>query len=122
MTYTFDTNIVSDLHKDAYGFRPKGNFWDRWNAATDDQKQVIWDGLVIDLEQEIEREKAADEAAVADFNAKVAEIGLQAWVDNLKLSDWELRDPGYICFVAGLPYSMESVFAEIAAKYQTKEE
>ena len=49
MTYTFDADIVSDLHKDAFGRRPSEGFWDRWNSGDDDQKQEMWDDLLVDL-------------------------------------------------------------------------
>ena len=44
--YTFDEQIVSDLHKDAYGFRPGEDFWLRWDVMTDDQRQRVWDDLL----------------------------------------------------------------------------
>jgi hypothetical protein len=44
--YTFDENIVSDLYKDAYNMRPGEFFWNRWETATDDGKQAIWDDLI----------------------------------------------------------------------------
>jgi hypothetical protein len=50
-TYTFDENLVSDIHKDAYGFRPRDGFWSRWSNATIDQKQVIWDELLDEAQE-----------------------------------------------------------------------
>mgnify|MGYP001489339211 FL=1 len=48
MTYTFDETIISDLHKEARGFRPRpGNlFCDKLYNADNDDKQAIWDGLI----------------------------------------------------------------------------
>ena len=45
-SYTYDEAIVSDLHKDAYGFRPREGFWNHWNLSTHDEKQEMWDGLL----------------------------------------------------------------------------
>ena len=36
MKYTFEDNLFSDLHKDAYGFRPR---YHRYYEASDDEKQ-----------------------------------------------------------------------------------
>ena len=47
--YTFCENTISDLHKDAWGHRPSQGFWVRWNCATDDAKQKIWNDLIDDM-------------------------------------------------------------------------
>jgi len=74
MTYKFDSDVVSDLHKDAYGFRPKVGFWNRWNAASDDVKQEIWDGLVAFLNQEVIRERERQEQAERDFEVRIQQL------------------------------------------------
>jgi hypothetical protein len=49
--YTFSEELLSDLHKDARGFRPRSEwFWHDWNTSDDDGKQAIWDNLVEELE------------------------------------------------------------------------
>ena len=62
----FDANTLSDLHKDAYGFRPRSEeFWNAWDSADDDGKQRIWDDLLdaadraAETEREIQRGLAA---------------------------------------------------------------
>ena len=40
--YTYDENLFSDFHKDAYGFRPRDH---RFYDATPAEKQVIWDDV-----------------------------------------------------------------------------
>lgn len=72
--YTFDANIVSDLHKDAHGFRPKSLFWAEWNAASDDQKQRIWDGLIDDLNQSNIEEGLREQAAIAATEVRIQAI------------------------------------------------
>jgi len=56
--YTFDESILSDLHKDAYGFRPRDIFWEEWSLADDNEKQEIWDRLVDIMRGEAELERA----------------------------------------------------------------
>jgi hypothetical protein len=63
--YTFDSNIVSDLHKDAYGVRPKSLFWAEWADADDDGKQRIWDELIEDLKASDHEEKCQQQDAIA---------------------------------------------------------
>jgi hypothetical protein len=131
MAYTFDNSIVSDLHKDAYGFRPSSYFWDDWKASTDDQKQVIWDGLLRDLDAEMERERNAQLQAVADFEAMVQsnlDHGAQSredavrWVvQGLGLDEMDLRYGGSrVCYELGLPFAMETLFDGICEELRDK--
>ncbi len=48
--YDFCDDSFSDLHKDVYGFRPRGIIMENWNMMSDDQKQVRWDELCEELE------------------------------------------------------------------------
>ena len=70
--HCFDENTLSDLHKDARGFRPRSeDFWNSWNTATDDGKQSIWDGLCDELDHAMMEEKEAEAAALVDFEKEV---------------------------------------------------
>lgn len=131
MSYTFDENIVSDLHKDAYGFRPSSYFWDNWKNSTDDQKQVIWDDLLRELDAEMERERNAQLQAVAAFETMVQrnlEHGAQSredairWVvQGLGLDEMDLRYGGSrVCYELGLPFAMESLFDDICEELRDK--
>ena len=71
-TYTFDENILSDLHKDAYGFRPRSEeFWAAWDAADNDGKQRIWDNLLDDLDRALETEREYQQEAIADLEDRI---------------------------------------------------
>lgn len=70
--YTFDGDIVSDLHKDAYGVRPGSAFWEIWTLSTDSQKQTIWDNLMDSLSYEIKAEDARKSAAILTTEAAIA--------------------------------------------------
>lgn len=71
MAYTFSTELFSDLHKDAYGFRPRGHrFYDA--ATTDDERQTIWDNLQQVVVDNIAAEREHEARALRDFEAEVA--------------------------------------------------
>lgn len=72
--YTFDANIVSDLHKDAYGYRPREWFWSQWNGCGDQGKQEMWDELLADLSDAVAEEKSREAAAIVDVEKRIAEI------------------------------------------------
>ena len=71
MTYTFDDNTFSDLHKEVYGFRPRGHHYD---IASNDEKQKIWDELCEELEANNLVEQEQTIKAVARFEARIADV------------------------------------------------
>lgn len=72
--YTFDADIVSDLHKDANGYRPREWFWAEWHAADNDGKQRIWDDLIEELHEENARIERGEQAAIAAVEKRIQEI------------------------------------------------
>jgi hypothetical protein len=121
VTYTFDEAIVSDLHKDAFGFRPSEGFWFNWNFASDDAKQTVWDGLIYALNRAMDEQKAAYDAAKSEYEARLAEyisIGAKdrataiRWlVQSLELTETDKwYGAEYICYTLGLPNQMKSEF------------
>ena len=74
MAYTFDSNIVSALHKDARGFRPSEYFWEEWDQCGDDNRQAMWDNLLAELSETMDRERNAEAAALENFRAQIAEM------------------------------------------------
>ena len=63
-TYTFDEDTVSDLHKDAYGFRPSGCWWGNWNTMSDAEKQEEWDQLIVSMVAREESRKEGERQAI----------------------------------------------------------
>jgi len=60
-TYTYSTELWSDLYKDARGFRPSPKEYHNWLMNySPDEKQVIWDGLLAEMKQSIEDDLAND--------------------------------------------------------------
>ena len=83
--YTYDENIFSDYHKDAYGFRPRNHeFYD----ATPDRKQEIWDsvGRAWDIRQEEEAEEEA--RALREFEAVISSIIEAGAGDRITALQW----------------------------------
>ena len=132
MTYTFDVTLISDLHKDARGFRPRDYFWDMWDRADDDLKQSIWDNLCKELDSAIAEEKANQELSLAyfeeqvqnwitNFGAKDRETAVEWFIESLELDETDLRYGGsYICFELELPYSQAAEFDPICKKLLKK--
>ena len=69
--YDFDDSIFSDLHKDAYGFRPRGH---EYFDAAPERKQEIWVRVCEDLEASQEEESRREQEAVAEFKAQITRV------------------------------------------------
>ena len=70
--FTYSDDIISDLHKDAYGFRPSQRFFDDWASYTPAEKQECWDLLVDAMKASQAQEEAAEAANLAEFRKQVA--------------------------------------------------
>lgn len=119
--YTFDEQIVSDLHKDARGFRPREYFWAEWNNSNDFDRQAIWDGLVSELNEEMDRERRAQADAIIAMHQRIQgtmllgakdEVQALQWImEAEEFDDFDLRyGASYFCFHFNLPYSAEKEF------------
>jgi hypothetical protein len=119
MTYTFCENTVSDLHKDARGFRPSQLWWESWTSAADAQKQQIWDSLLSEFDDTMARERAEEQRALDSLTARInetIELGAGNTVTALKwimeaeeFDDYDLQyGPNYFCYHFGLSYGVKT--------------
>lgn len=113
--YTFDEQIVSDLHKDARGYRPTEYFWEEWSQCGDDTRQSMWDNLLEELAAETARQKDAYARAEIEFHQRVQGMMLIGAKDELTAIRWILEaeqlskfdlayGSDYVAFHFGLPY------------------
>ena len=116
--HTFDESIVSDLHKDAHGYRPSDYFWTMWNDTTDDGRQTIWDDLIDELNLSVDRERREREHALDRFEGLVSktiehgaadrETAIRWIVESLDLGGYSTAE--YACYHLGLSYSCANMF------------
>jgi len=109
MLYTFDEAVLSDLHKDAYGFRPDQSFWATFAAFNPDQKQALWDSLIADLNRSIEKDEADQKAAIVEFEDRVDNLmhdgtTRKAVVQWLMREDDDTMDAEGFEFIYNLPF------------------
>ena len=72
MAYTFSTELVSDLHKDAFGYRPSAEFMDMWkNGLSDEGRQAEWDYMINALNASIEEEKIREQYDLESFETSL---------------------------------------------------
>jgi hypothetical protein len=58
---------VSDLHKDAYGFRPSRRFLNKWEEMTPAQKQTEWEYLCRESDNRADEERRLNERRLVEF-------------------------------------------------------
>ena len=109
MEISYDENIISDLHKDAYGFRPDSSFWASWAAFNVTQKQALWDSMLADLERSIEEDRKMQEDAVFKFEDRIENLmhdgtNVRSVVKWLMEADEALNDAEYFEFLNNLPF------------------
>lgn len=119
MTYTFDENIISDLYKDARGFRPSEYFWEEWTQVGDEGRQQIWDSLCDELTETMDREKRYQAQAMFDLFERLDnmyELGAQSEVQALKwiieaekFSSFDLLyGADHFCYHFGIAYDAKN--------------
>mgnify|MGYP003323211405 CR=1 FL=1 len=72
--YDFCDDTFSDLHKDVYGFRPRGIIMENWNMMPDEQKQVRWDELCEELEANENADRIALRNNIASHQNSVQNV------------------------------------------------
>jgi len=112
MTYTFDEYLISDLHKDVYGFRPSESFWATFAAFNADQKQALWDSMIADLNRSIEEEEKNQQAAIVEFEDRIDSLmsDFTTFTNRKSIVSWFMRqaecdnDAERLEFLNGLPF------------------
>ena len=111
---------IYDAHKDAFGV--KGRHYDFEAMSLQELKDEA-DYISRSVKEQMEIEAQMEKEAIERFESSVKEYEGMAgsredairWLIQAEGLDEE-RDPGYICYNLGLPYSMEKIFAPIIAK------
>ena len=115
---------ISDLHKEARGFRPS---LDRYELKTDDELMAEIEWLGREVKEEIEREQQIDALCITRFNDEVAIFIQQGAANRSTAIRWMLQAQGYdetpadadsICYNNGInPFIPEgkAIFEEVEA-------
>jgi hypothetical protein len=110
--YTYSDELMSDLHKDAYGSRPGSSYREWWQTLSADAKQAEWDLMCAEMRLAEERQAQMQAEAVESFEAGIKTAMVAAGCDRATAIRYQIEamemefewDPGYICYCLGLPY------------------
>ena len=109
--HTFSTYEFSDLYKDVYGFRP--SFDHSFYSSSDNEKQSIWDDLIIDLERNLKEDELWEKRSIREFEGIVAQLIEMGAGDRETAIRWLMQEysdydtAGYICWDLDLSYKYE---------------
>lgn len=90
MQFTYDESLLSDLHKDARGFRPTVNFMVEWDRGGPDHKQKIWNQLIWEVEDSIDQERMLYARCEDEFAKTVQEYRSAGASDDVTAIRWML--------------------------------
>ena len=116
--YTYDDNLYSDLHKNAYGFRPRDGEYMRADPNT---KQAMWDQLCKDNERAMKEYHAEEERKKNSFEELVSHYIVTGAGSRHRALVWIVQS-------AGLPkdelefYGASSVLFELNIPYDYEQE
>ena len=107
---------ISDAHKDAYGFRPRGQYGDDWSV---EELRVELDRLCDYANEVYELEKAREVERLEEFEANLVKLMNCGAKSRMEALRWIIeadedaqRDPGYFMYMNGF-----SEYTNDAAKY-----
>ena len=72
--YTYTTDLFSDLHKDVYGYRPRGAAMEDWNSRTPRQKNELFNALCDELEEVTRDEKRQADRNLFEFTGLIMDM------------------------------------------------
>lgn len=119
MSYSYADELISDLHKDAYGFRPRGVYMQDWKDMTPGEKQAEWDHLCQLVEAGEQARKLAEGEAYDHWCTHILKLTLEHGVSHAQAVKQDMRargadsDIGYYCYLLGLSFSVESEISEL---------
>ena len=108
--YTFADELISDLHKDAFGFRPRGDYFAWWDSLSNDEKQAEWNSLHETFVAREEAEHRLEAAAINRLEERIVvlrEHGARSREMAIRWLDEAYETGGDVSFLEynlGVPY------------------
>lgn len=109
--------LISDLHKDARGYRPR----DLPQFMEESEYNALRDSLIVELEESMEFERESELRAQRAYESRIARYQEQFGVDRATAQRWDWQaefgeqeqpDVGYWIFLNGMSYDLESMYRD----------
>ena len=111
-------SYISDAHKDAYGFRPRGYNYAEWSIA---QLEAEADRLSDAVTNAIREREFTEAREVEALEVRIADLIAMGASDRDTAIRWICDsidhggDLGYVCYELGVPYNMVDEFKKAVA-------
>jgi len=108
--FTYDDNLYSDLHKDAYGHRPSEFSSSLWSEMNPVDKQIEWDHLIKVSAERYENEVQEQKQAAHDLEVRLQDLMMAGAKDRNMAVRWldeayeTNGDKEYLCYKLNVPY------------------
>lgn len=108
------TDLISDLYKDAYGFRPSNEYLKNYSSLSKEEQRKEDDYLQNIVDRSIEEERAQREHSYNVWFNSVSQIATSNNVSLGTAIRWDMEahdtelDVGYYCYKTGIGYENEA--------------
>lgn len=105
-----DLSIISDAHKDAYGYRPSPDAMVHWASLPAADFEAVQAEIFRDVQRSMADDAARQAAAAEAFEAHIRSIMADHGVNRETAVRWDMQahdagqDTGYFEYLNGLPY------------------
>lgn len=82
--------LISDLHKDARGFRPSASYIEAFFAKTESEQQAQWDSLCAEFDRREMEEARQELAAQRKYEQRLASMQADYNIDRTTAIRWDL--------------------------------
>lgn len=102
--------LISDLHKDARGFRPSSDWFEGFNACSLEEKREIYQSLIEEANQAADEDAAREAKNIADKMAYYEALQSEYNISLAKAIAWDMEaeevngDVGYYEYKIGVRY------------------
>ena len=119
MTFNSNAAIISDLYKDAKGFRPSAAWMQSFIEMSQEDQQTVMDDLQEAVDSEIEHEREREDRAYTYWSNEIYDMTI---VHNISFVDairWDMQaedavnDLGFYCYRRGLAYRHEDEISRL---------
>ncbi len=109
--------LISDCHKDARGFRPRGIYHD----LSVEELKSVHDDLVVEANEAYEYQQKLESENYRDLHTHFANLVNMGAKDFKQALQWDMDaedvtgDYGFYCYKKGIAYSKERVIQRLAS-------
>lgn len=112
---TYDEDMISDLHKEAYGFRPREHFWQTWNLVSPLGKQAMWNVLCEDQQRAVNEEREQEKLSIITFEKRIEDTISVGAGDRKTALRWlteeaesEIQGVGHWMYCNDIPFHFQA--------------